>query len=134
MATTVPITAHGVTISFAMSGFTGEIVNVTPPNTSRASIGTTHAGTLNAKTFMPGDLPDRGEFSFDVHFNPDTEPPVKGEAETITITFKQGATWVFDGFVTGYAPAGTETEGDTKISATITVKVTGDIAISGGGV
>ena len=131
MASAVPIKGNGVTIAFGTSSFTAEITNFTPPGTSRESIGTSHAATEDAKTFMPGDLVDNGELSLTIHFNPDLEPPVDGPAETITITFPGGgATWVFSGFMTNYEPAGVATEGDEKIEADITVKVSGAITVT----
>ena len=91
----MPITAHGITVEFGSSNFTAEITNFTAPGSSRESIPTTHAGTTDAKTFMPGDLPDNGELALTVHFDEDEEPPIDGDPEQVTITFVSGTTWTF---------------------------------------
>jgi hypothetical protein len=126
----MPITSHGITIDFATSNFDAEVTNFTPPPWARESIPTTHAETADGKTFMPGDLPDYGELQFTIHFNEDDEPPIDGDAETITITFASGTTWEFTGFMTEYAAGGTSTEGDEKIEADVTVKVSGKITVT----
>ena len=94
--------ATGITIVFGTSGFSAQILDVTPPGMSRESLETTHQSTMTQKTFMPADLYDSGELGFDIHFNPDTSPPIGGATETITITFPSGATWAFSGFMTNY--------------------------------
>jgi len=119
--------ATGITITFGTSEFTAEILDVTPPGMSREAIETTHQGTTGQKTFMPADLYDSGELGFDIHFNPDTSPPIGSAAETITITFPSGATWAFTGFMTGYAPSAPL---EDKMTASVTVKVTGAITIT----
>jgi len=117
----------GITITFETSGFTAQILDVTPPGMSRESIDVTHQGTTGQKIFTPGDLYDPGELSFDIHFNPDTTPPVGSAAETITIRYPSGSTWQFTGFCTGYAPSAPL---EDKMTGTVTVKVTGAITIA----
>lgn len=36
---------------------------------------------------MPGDLVDDGDVTVDIHFDPDSQPPISAAPETITITF-----------------------------------------------
>lgn len=121
-------TGFGITITFGTSGFSGEIIDTTPPEMTRESIETSHTETANnRKTFIPADLGDDGELSFDINFDPDVDPPIDGAAETITITFASGATWAFSGFMTGYAPAAPI---DDRMTATVTVKVSGVITIT----
>ena len=117
----------GVTIAFATSGFTAQILDGTWPSLSRGSVQTSHQGTVGRHTYMPTDLSDPGEFTFDFHFNPDTTPPINQAAETITITGPSGATWVFTGFMTDYS-GGFPFE--DKMTGSATVKVSGDIAIT----
>ena len=119
----------GITIAFGTSGFSAEILDVTPPEATRESIDVSHQGTTTAKIFTPSDLYDPGGLTFDFHFNPDTDPPIDQAAETITITFPAGATWVFDGFMTNYAPSA-PFEG--KMTGSATVKASDDIAITAG--
>lgn len=117
----------GITIVFGTTGFTAQIVDVSGPGLSRESIDVTHQETVDARAFTPADLFDGGELSFDIHFNPDTDPPVDEVAETITITWPAGATWAFNGFMTGYEPAAPL---DDKMTGSVTVKVNGDITIT----
>lgn len=118
----------GITIVFGTTGFSAEILDVTPPAWSRESVDTTHQGTTTARTFTPVDLYDGGEFSFEHHYQPDDTPPMTTVAEEITLTFPEGATQVFDGFMTSYEPA---VPLEDKMTCTSTVKVTGDIEITG---
>jgi len=119
--------ATGITIAFGTSGFGGEIVDVNGPSLSRESIDTTHQGTSTARTFSPADFYDAGELTYTVHFNPDTLPPVAEVAETITLTWPAGATWVFTGFMTAFANTGTL---DDKMTADVTVKGSGTVVPS----
>ncbi len=121
---------HGLEIDFGTSGFTAQITDVTPPESSRAAIDTSHLGTSGGKTFMPADLVDNGELEIEFHFNPDTDPPIDQPAETITITWlgpddAAGATWAFSGFMTNYRPGAMVSE--EKMGGTAVVKVSGDI-------
>ena len=116
--------ASGITIVFGTSGFTAEITDVSGPGMSRDSIDITHQGTSDAMRFTPADLFDGGECSFDIHFNPDTAPPIDQAPETVTITWPAGATWVFSGFMTNYEPSAPLND---KMTGSVTVKVDGDI-------
>ena len=117
-------TSHGYTITFATSGFTGNIVDITPPNTTLDPVNTSHQGTTGAMTFIPSDLPDNGELSFSVQYNPDITIPVDAAADTVTVTSPEGATDVFPGFFTGYAPTAPHLN---LMTADVTLKVAGDI-------
>ena len=118
----------GITITFS-SSFLAEILDVTPPGASRASIQTSHMGTTNAHTFTPADLVDWGELVVEMAFAPGTTPPITSAAEEITITFPDSgsSTWVFDGFLTGFTPKGPL---EDRMTATATIKVTGEVAVS----
>ncbi len=117
----------GITIGFGTSAFAAEITDITGPGLERESVETTHQGTEDARTHAPVDLFDAGELGFDIHFNPDTDPPIDQPEETITITWPSGATWVFQGFMTGYEPA---TPLEDKMTGSVTIKITGDITIT----
>lgn len=121
-------TGFGITIDFATSAFSAEIIDTTPPEQTRESIQTSHTETANdAHTFIPADLSDPGELSFDINFDPDESPPINGATESITITFASGTTWAFSGFMTGYTPAAPM---DDRMTASVTVKVSGPITIT----
>lgn len=114
----------GITIAFASSGFTAQILDVNPASPTVDDIQTSHQGTTGGHTFVAADLVDNGEMSFDIHFNPDTTVPVGGANETITITFPAGATESYDGYIKSATPAAPLND---KMTSTITVKVSGDI-------
>lgn len=116
----------GLTIAFA-SGFFAEIVDATPPGMSRESIDTTHMETVTARTFKPVDLYDPGELTAQIHFDPATTPPISSARETVTITFRNGDTWAFEGFMTGYEP---RTPLEDKAVADVRIKASGVITIT----
>lgn len=128
----------GTQIAFLTSGFSAQVLDVTPPEVSRESVDTSHmgtaapaAGSFGNRTFIFGKLVDGGELSFEIHFDPDDVPPIHELAEQIKITFPvpagltNGAEWEFPGAMTSYAPA---VPLDDKMVASITVKVAGPIA------
>lgn len=114
----------GITLAFATSSFLAEIVEVTPPGSSRESHDTSHQATSVNKTFAPSDLVDNGELSFTFHFDPSKTPPIAAVAETIRITFPSTAAWDFSGFMTDYEPQGTY---ENVMMGSATVKVSGAI-------
>jgi hypothetical protein len=122
----------GTTVVFGTSGFSADIIDLTPPGWSRESIDTSHKGTAdNAKTFKGSLLTDYGEMVMECAFNPATTPPMTSgnAAETITITFPDSgaATWAFSGFMVGYEPSEPL---EDRATVTVTVKVTGKVTIS----
>jgi len=124
----------GASISFGTSSFASQLTDISFSGMARESIETTHLGTavagtgkIGSKTFLPGVLVDPGEMSIEGHFNPDTVPPIEASAETITITFAEGATWAGSGFMTSYEP-GVPLEDKMTFSATI--KWTGNITVT----
>lgn len=125
-----PCIGHGSTITFATSGFTASIRSFNPASMSRDAIDDSHAGTTGKfRTFCAGMI-DMGELTIDIIFDPDTDPPIDGAAETITITFptpsgqSTPADWEFTGFMTAYNPT---VPFDGLLTASVTVKISGDI-------
>ena len=114
----------GITIEFKRSGFTAEILDVTPPGRTREAVDVSHQLTVGAQIFLPKKLHDPGELSFDIQFNPDTDPPIDQAPEEIVLTFPSTATWTFQGFMTGYEPS---TPIEDKMTASVTVKVSGAV-------
>ena len=120
----------GATIAFGTSGFTAEYLGGAQDGITRVAIPTSHLGTTLSHTFMPGDLADEGEFTAEWAFNPNNQPPIRGAAETVTITFpvpsglSNGATAVFSGFCTGWQWTGALEE---KMTANMTVKISGSV-------
>jgi len=116
----------GITITFD-TGFFAEILEVNGPDGSRESINTSHMGTLLAHTFTPAKLVDWGSLSVNIGFESWETPPINSVAETVTLTFPNGDTWAFSGFMTGFsltAPL------EDKITADCTVKISGDVTIT----
>lgn len=128
-------TGFGTTITFS-SGFLAEIRNITGPSMSREFIDTSHAGTTGGyRTYIPQDLADGGELEVEMLFDPDSDPPIDGAAEAVTITWPMpsggttAATWAFQGALVGFdvtAPY------DDLMTATARLKVLGEITVTAG--
>lgn len=127
----------GTLIEFLTSGFTGEFLDVTPPEVAREAFDTSHqqtakpaAGSMANRTYIFSRLVDGGELTFEMHFDPDDVPPVHEPAEQIRITFpvptglSNGAQWEFPGGITSYAPSAPL---DGKMVSSVTVKVAGPV-------
>ena len=99
----------GATIAFGTSSWSASIRNIDHSDISRPSLDTSHLGTSANRTFMPGDLVDRGEIELEFLFDPDTPPPIDQAAETVTITFplpsgqSTAADYEFTGFLTNWS-------------------------------
>lgn len=104
--------AQGVTITFATSSYTAELVNVELGNSERASLRTSHHGTTGAHTFIPADLVDEGDVTVELHGDGDTPPPIDQPVEQITVQFPPksgqatGARFQGPGFLTTYSLGG----------------------------
>ena len=118
----------GVTIAFGTSGFAASLTSISV-SMERGSIDTTNTATTVARTFMPTDLIDPGEITFDLQFDPDVEPPIKAVAETITITWplpsgqSTAGTFACSGFMTAWEATGPLEE---LMTGTATCKLSGD--------
>lgn len=111
----------------AVSTFDFTIVNATPPNITREALKTSHMTTVGYHTYIAAQLIEGGEATVVIQFDPGAEPPMDQPAETFTMTFPNGETWQFDGFLTGYAGSA---DLETVMQATVTIKVADDITIS----
>ena len=120
----------GASVTFGTSSFTANYTDINWGGIERTSVQTSHLGTTTAHTFVPGDLFDPGEATFEIQFDPDDYPPIDQAAETITVTFpvgaggSSGATWAATGFATGFE-FGVPLE--DLMTGTLTVKFSGDI-------
>ena len=117
----------GITIVFATTGFSCELIDIDSPEASRDAVETTHQGTTVARTFMPQDLVRWGSLDITFAFDPDTDPPIDEPAESITITWPDADTWIFSGFMTNYRGSAALND---KMTGTATFTVTGDVTIS----
>lgn len=115
----------GASIAFGTSNFTMEATSIAASGASRPVLKTSHLGTVDDDTFIPGDLVDDGEIAVTYWFDPaDGEPPIHAVPETITITFRSGATATFNGFISGYDWTNPLEE---LQEASLTIKVNGAI-------
>jgi hypothetical protein len=111
-----------------------EVYNITPPNQQVDDVDVTHNTSPNrTREFIPG-LIDPGECSFEMNFIPGSdsdsilqELKTAGQQVQCKIEFPNAETWEFLGSVKGYeVSSGTE----DKMTATVTIRVSGDIATS----
>lgn len=123
----VTATGFGISIAFA-TGFLAEIIDITLPEQVREAIETTHTQTANGDaTFIPASVVDNGELQVEIAFLPDKAVPIKQPVESIEVDFPSGTKWTFDGFMTNHAPSAPI---DDRMTASVTIKVTGGITIT----
>ena len=84
----------GTTITFGTSGFTAEIVGISIDGVKRESIDITHlatpvagAGEVGSREKIPGKHVDPGQLKLTCHYDPNTEPPIQGAMEEVTVTY-----------------------------------------------
>ena len=131
------ITANGTTLS--VGGSVSDVMRIGGPNVSAATIDTTSLGSVH-RTFLGGII-DSGEMSFDICYDPRDNTTIEDlfddsataipAATTCVITFGDtpASTWTFSAVLTGFDLG---VEMDDKVTASISMKVTGSIAIAGG--
>jgi predicted secreted protein len=121
---------YGITVSrFNGTSYVpfAEIVDVTPPNVSRDSIGVSHHGSPGGyKEFIPG-LRDGGEISLTLNWIPSATETLlvafnSGTVDSFRITLPNSVTCTFSGFVMSHSPA---TPRDDKMTLAVTLKVSG---------
>lgn len=127
----------GLTLTFATSSFTAQILSANWTGASREPKATSHmataapsAGETGNMTYIPGDLSDPGELQFTMHFATNTQPPLDSAAETVTITWPLGAgdaanaTLAGTGFMTSFEVTA---DLDEVMEASATVKFSGNL-------
>lgn len=126
----------GTTITFATSGFSAEVIETVDWTAiTRGAVDTTHmtstqatSGTFGGRTFVPTKFADPGQIALVVHLNPQTNVPIHGAAETVTITFPlvtgdaTAAYWYCSGFVTEMGPS---VPLEDKMTNRLVIKLTG---------
>lgn len=126
MASNAVDTGNGLTVEFATSGYTSQITSVQPYSMTRESLDTSHMGTTTALTFMAAALYDGGELTMEMHFNPDTSPPITGATEAVIVRFGSSATASFSCFLIEVTPAVPNNEIMTHSAS---FKITGAVTI-----
>lgn len=108
-----------------------EVFDITPPNETTDVIDTTHMGSPGGVREYILGLTDPGEASFEMNFVPGSASEAlilttkaERKAKNFRIVFPNAATWTFAGLLTGYEPA---MPNDDKMTATVTIKVTGAV-------
>jgi predicted secreted protein len=113
--------------------YLSEVSNITPPSLTVDQVDVTHMQSPGRiREFISG-LIDPGETSFEMNFIPGSEtdqilfdwmntPVTESRRRSCQIIFSNGMSWTFNGEITGYEP---EAPVDDKMTATVTIKVTG---------
>lgn len=133
-------TGHKTTIAFGTSAFTALFKALDFGEMVRGALDASHLDTTNFKDFLPEDLVDPGDLEGMFLYDPDTDalPPVNGDPEQITITFKipQGKssapTFVCNGFLTSFRPGNINSSGLQE--AKVKIKWTGTPVATAGAV
>lgn len=119
----------GLTITWESSFFSGVIKSASWGGISRKAIDKSSTESPNSwMEFFPGCLKDPGELTVDIIFDPDDEPPISEDAETVTVNWPipagmtTGAAWSCSGFMTNYEATGPH---DDMLTAKVTIKFTG---------
>lgn len=111
----------GTTISFGTSSFTPDVIAFGQmASWERPAIETSHMGTTDWHTFLPGDLVNPGECQLTIAFDVGDIPPITAAPETITIG-GFGGTIAGTGFITSYTPSAPL---EDRMTADITIKWT----------
>lgn len=121
---------NGGSVTFGTSSWSAAITNIEWGGLEREAIETTHLGTTTAKSFMPSDLYDPGDLTLTVNYDPNVPPPYTGAAETITVTYPNGATYAGSGFIVSFTPGGMAV--DELMEAEVKIKFTGAITQTDG--
>ena len=118
----------GITIAFATSTLTAEIVDFAPIfEQTVEDIDCTHQ-LSTAREFTPSDLIDAGECTMSVFFEPGVVVPIGAAPEEITITFPfvtastTKGDWVCDGYVKAWSATATLEE---RMEGDVTIKWSG---------
>lgn len=140
MAGTNVDVSTGLTVVFGTSAFTGDVIGLTIDGITRVAVDTSHmataaagAGKYGNMTFISGDLSDPGSLGLEIHFNPETTPPIDLVAETITITWplaagdSTAAKFAASGFCTDIGIAAPL---DDKMVQSLTFKISGNVTLT----
>lgn len=111
-----------------------EVTSITPPNQSVDQIDASNMDSPNRyREFIPG-LTDPGECTIEMNFVPGSASDAlirarraAGDYQNAKIEFPDGDTWTFSAFVSGYEIS---TPIDDKMTATLTLKVAGEITVA----
>lgn len=118
----------GTSISWE-NGFFAEVLDIRPPACTRGKVDTTHMLTQVARENLPTVLKEWGELEVDMAFDPAARLPMDRTPTECVITFPDGETWTFDGWMSRYEPT---VPLEDKMTTTAALQVSGDVNIQGG--
>jgi hypothetical protein len=128
-------TGHGSTIT--LPGVTvAEVLDISWSGVSRQTIDTTNMATgaktsdSGGRTFIPAPPSDAGELTIEANLDSTGSTWIScidAAAADVVLTFPSSGTWTAVGFVTN---ASFSVPLDDKITASLTLKLTGDIVVA----
>jgi hypothetical protein len=131
------ITANGTTFSYNSVAI-GDVLSISSPSVSVATIDTTGIADV-FRTFLGGTI-DSGEMSVEVMYDPNSTAGAAFEAEwestasaaptakACVITFSDSSAYTFNAVLTGFSAS---VALDDRVTASISLKVSGSIVITG---
>ena len=126
----MPCVGLGSTATFGTSAFSANIKSISF-SWERASIPTSHMGTITSMTFCPDGLQDPGTIDLALEYDGTQLPPLAGVAETLVLDIAGagvGNKVNFAGvFLINWSA---EIPFDGQMTSTVTFKATGDITIT----
>jgi hypothetical protein len=145
MSTPVIVPSEGTKLAYSTDGGStyvdvGFLTKVKPPGGKVPEVPTTYLGSV-AKTFRPGKIPEAGEVTFSIYWDPsDTDqrgmlaylssPATIDWKVTFNDSFSTHAKATFKGFITQWEPG--DDEDETNVTADVTVRITGLVTFAAG--
>ena len=127
------IAAFGTTITGAVAGLIGNVVNIDGPSLALDTVDVTAHDSPGAWEEVVPTILRSGEITLEINYNPTVHKGTNGILKQLTTRAKDTWTlggpmgaWSFDGYVTGFSPSAPH---DGKLSASVTIKVTGPVTI-----
>ncbi|MFE3839419.1 phage tail tube protein [Pseudogemmobacter sonorensis] len=113
-----------------------EVFEVTPPSATISEVEVTHFKSPGRRREFIAGLTDSGTASLQMNYVPNSISDQRinalrasGEVLPMRITYPNGVTVSFDGFIQEYTPA---IPLDDRLTATVNIRVTGDVVIAEG--
>lgn len=111
-----------------------ELIDIKPPNQQSDDVEVTNYKSPNrTKEYIPG-LIEPGEMTFDINWIPSdaTDQIIQalktsGAVRAMKITWPNGVTWSWDGYIKGFEPTAPLND---RMTGTVTVKVSGATTIA----